>query len=107
MKNPLRQIQKHVSLDAQMLMAVASLHSGEMQNQALETVIYQVLTLQGCRIDGRPFQDPNTVMKVKYLPIVRKFNVGFSKICICLPHAFPFQMIKTYRFEGYNTQMVC
>ena len=67
MENHLRQIQKRASLDAQTLMVVATLRSGEMRTPGQETAIYQVLTQQGCQMNGRPFQDRKNVKKVIYL----------------------------------------
>ena len=86
MENHLRQIQKRASLDAQTLMVVATLRSGEMRNLGRETAIYQVLTQQGCLMNGRPFQVQKNVKKVIYLLFQRKSNI--SEVYIFLIYSF-------------------
>ena len=101
MANHLSQIQTHANLDAQMLMVVATLRSGETRNQVWETATYQVLTPQGWQMNGRPFQGPKNVTKVSYILLLRKFNVVLG-ININVIEAFLIKLIKIYRgIESY------
>ena len=67
MENHLSLTQTRASLGAQMLMVVATLRSGEMQNPDWETATYQDLMPQGCRMNGRLFQGPKNVTRVSYI----------------------------------------
>ena len=63
----MRPIQRHVSLDAQMLMDAAILHSGQMRTHA----IFRALMLQGSQINIGQFRDQKDVKKIVSLIVIQ------------------------------------